>query len=431
MTAFSGQSASTVAANPPDVSSPAENTLQAVIACASNAGDCSRLVGGITLAERLYRQLQELDAVANIVVVKAPQLVVPLPSRRITKNVEFITSQGADAWEMLRNASGQLDRRCLVIGGNLLIDQRLLEWLAHQPRDVLLTDREGNPPEVAGCTHRETLGNTDLVNRNTIVAITRIPSYWETMHGDVPLHLLRVNEAADEEPAWGVLLDHIQRRTQELPSRYFDIPFENRLVRLLAPTAISANQVTILTTLLGFIVAVFYLEGWLRTGILLAILVEVLDGVDGKLARITRTTSKIGEQEHILDFFYENSWYIALGIFFARHGLPHARLAAAAMVAFDATDNIAYALLDVKWSRSLDNANPFLQRFRLIGGRRNIYTWIFLPGFFLNAAPIAFAVAAIWAGVTATIHGFCCATQVSRLLRGQRETPIPHKSAES
>ena len=169
------------------------------------------------------------------------------------------------------------------------------------------------------------------------------------MHGEVPLHLLRVDEPRDEELAWRILLDHIQRRTQELPSQYFDIPLENRLVRLLAPTAISANQVTILTTLLGFVVAFLYLEGWLRTGVLLAILVEVLDGVDGKLARITRTTSKIGEQEHVLDFFYENSWYLALGIFFARQGLPHMHLAAAVMIVFDATDNIAYALLDVKW----------------------------------------------------------------------------------
>jgi hypothetical protein len=412
----SGQSNHIVAAVP-DANLLAKNRLQAVIVCAPSAGDYSRLVGGITLVERLYRQLQELDDVTTILVIKPPQLAVPLPSRRVKKTVDFITASGADAWEMLRKSSRQLNPRCMVIGGNLLIDQRLLEWLARQPGDVLLTDREGNPPEVAGCTHREAFEDSDLANRNSIVALGRLPSYWETMHGDVPIHLLRVDETRDEQLAWEVLLDHIQRRTQELPSRYFDIPFENRLVRLLAPTAISANQVTILTTLLGFLVAVLYLEGWLRTGVLLAILVEVLDGVDGKLARITRTTSKFGEQEHVLDFFYENSGYLALGFFFAQHGLPHARVAAAAMVAFDATDNIAYALLDVRWGRSLDNVNPFLERFRLIGGRRNIYNWIFLTGFFLSAAPAAFAVAVIWAGVTATIHAFYCATEVSRLVR--------------
>jgi len=396
---------------------PSENVQQAVIVCPPNSGHCSRSVGGVTLVERLYRQLQELDGVTHIVVLIPPQLAGPLPSRRIRKKVQFITAAGADAWEMVRNASEQLNRRCLVIGGNLLIDQRLLEWLVRQSGDVLLTGREGDPPEVAGSIYRETFENTDLESRRLVIAVSRLPTYWETMHGDVPLHLLRIDEAGDADRAWEVLLDHIQRRTQELPSRYFDIFFENRLVRFLAPTSVSANQVTILTTLLGFIVALLYLEGWLRTGVLLAILVEVLDGVDGKLARMTRTTSKLGEQEHVLDFFYENSWYLALGILFARQGFPHMHLAAAAMIAFDAMDNIAYALLDVKWGRSLDNVNPFLQRFRLIGGRRNIYTWIFLSGFFLDAAPLAFAVSVIWAGLTVTIHAFFCATEISRLVR--------------
>ena len=224
---------------------------------------------------------------------------------------------------MLRDASPTLERRCLVVGANLLIDQRLLEWLASQTGDVFLANREGMPREVAGCASREALGETQSDQRN-IVAAARLPTYWEAMHGEVPLHLFRVEEARDQESAWKVLFDHIQRRTQELPSQYFDIPFENRLVRLLAPTAISANQVTVFTTLLGFTVALLYLEGWLRIGVLLAIVVEVLDGVDGKLARIARTTSRLGEQEHVLDFFYENSCYLALGIFFSRSGFPHA-----------------------------------------------------------------------------------------------------------
>ena len=139
-----------------------------------------------------------------------------------------------------------------------------------------------------------------------------------------------------------------------------------------------------------------------------AIFVEVLDGVDGKLARITRTTSKAGEYEHILDFFYENSWWLALGRFLSLHGSPSAWTAAILMVAFDLTDNIVYSIADVKWHRSVDNATPFLSRFRLIAGRRNIYTWIFLPGFFLGAPAFSFYLAVAWAGVTAAIHAVWC-----------------------
>ena len=93
------------------------------------------------------------------------------------------------------------------------------------------------------------------------------------------------------------------------------------------------------------------------------------------------------------------------------------------MVGFDALDNIVYALLDLKWSRSLDNVSPFLQRFRLIGGRRNIYTWIFLVGFFFNFAPVAFAIAIVWAGLTVAIHVICCAKEARRC-HGRSARPI-------
>src|ERR1700722_1545112 len=153
MTVFSGQSAAVG-------SLPEEKIHQAVIICERDARECSRLVGGITLAERLYRQLQELDGLTDIVVLTPPQLEAPLPSHRITKKVHFITTSGTDAWEMLKNASSKLERRCLVVGANLLIDQRLLEWLAGQTGDVFLTSREGMPPEVAGCATREALRDT-------------------------------------------------------------------------------------------------------------------------------------------------------------------------------------------------------------------------------------------------------------------------------
>ena len=241
------------------------------------------------------------------------------------------------------------------------------------------------------------------------------------MHGDVPLHLHRIRNDDDAEQGWQILLDYIQRRTQELPARYFDPFFENLIVRRLAPSAITANQVTLATTLLGFLVAAFYATGWLRLGVLLAIFVEVLDGVDGKLARITRTTSKAGEYEHILDFFYENSWWLALGFFLSKNGSKFAWHAALLMVAFDLADNIVYSVADVKWHRSVDNATPFLSWFRLIGGRRNIYTWLFLPGFFLGIPAISFYSAIAWAGVTAAIHAAWCINEAIRL----SASPVP------
>ena len=409
--------------------STASARFQAVVVCRDASANPLRTVGGITLFERLLRQLSELETVESVLLLKPIDLSLPPPSKRVRKEVVYQDTAGTTVWEMLRGARAHLQDRFILVAADLLIDQRLLSWLTAQTTDVILSPRIGERPETAAFLRAKSLDAPNLEAAHVkAVEVASLPTYWEAMHGDVPLHLQRIGNDDDAEQGWQILLDYIQRRTQELPSRYFDPFFENLIVRRLAPSAITANQVTLATTLLGFLVAAFYATGWLRVGVLLAIFVEVLDGVDGKLARITRTTSKAGEYEHILDFFYENSWWLALGFFLSKNGSKFAWHAALLMVAFDLADNIVYSVADVKWHRSVDNATAFLSRFRLVAGRRNIYTWLFLPGFFLGVPGISFYSAVAWAGVTAAIHAAWCINEAIRLSASpvpSAEQPVP------
>jgi len=410
-----------------DVPSVDPARYQAVVVCA-DATNPLRVVGGITLLERLLRQLSELRAVESIMVLKPGDFSLPAPSNRVRKVVTYQNASGSNAWEMLRDARSHLSEHVIAVGADLLIDQRLLEWLTQQNVDAALSSSANEAPEIAMCLRAESLDAPSLeAARISVTAIDSLPAYWESMHGEVPFHLRRIATERDVQEAWRILLDYIQRRTLELPASYFDPFFENLIVRRLASTAITANQVTLVTTVLGFAVAALYLTGWLRVGVLLAIFVEVLDGVDGKLARITRTTSKAGEYEHILDFFYENSWWLALGRFLSTSGSPSAWFAAWLMVAFDLTDNIVYSVADVRWGRSVDNASPLLSRFRLIAGRRNIYTWMLLPAIFLGAPALLFYVTVAWAGVTAAVHAAWGVGEAMRSTsrRPARETSVP------
>ena len=381
-------------------------SLQAVVVWAPGAAETPlRRVGGLTLLERILRQLSDLDAIKSIVVLKPATVSLPPASGRVRKPLEYYDVSSAKFWEILCEARDKLAEDFIAVAADFLIDQRLFAWLARQPEDVMLTSCEGGSVEPAARLSRRSLEPTKPQWAHLqLVAISSLPSHWEAMHGEVPLHFHQVTDEDDGKAGWKILLDHVQKRTLELPAQYFDPTFENLLIRRLAGTRVTANQVTLLTTLVGFVVTVLYYTGWLRLGVLVAIFVEVLDGVDGKLARITRTTSRAGEYEHVLDFFYENSWYLALGLHF-RHGNPHALNAALLMILFDLADNVAYALMDVGRGLSLDNASPFLARFRLIGGRRNIYSWLFLVGFFLGFPTHVFFVAVVWAGITAAIHG--------------------------
>jgi 1L-myo-inositol 1-phosphate cytidylyltransferase / CDP-L-myo-inositol myo-inositolphosphotransferase len=378
---------------------------QVVIVLPRGCGDPLRQVAGLTLIERLFRQVCAAG-VDDIVVLAAARLSVPAPSQRVSAPVRVLPSQGDEAWAMLAEASAELADRFLVVAGDLVVDQRLLDWLTERDSNVLLQRTPASAPELLGSLNRagvrSAAGGDDI--HTTRVAVTSFPTYWARQRGEVPIHLLHVRDRKDAAHAESVLLDHVDKRTKDLPAVLFDPPFENFLVRMLAPTAITPNQVTVVTTIIAFFGVWLFANGWLLTAVLLAIVVEVLDGVDGKLARIKLMTSRIGELEHVLDFFYENGWYLALGYHLAASGSAWAWNAALALVVFDFSDNLAYLVFARRGGGNLDEASAFWGRFRLIAGRRNIYVWMMLPGVLAGAAAVAYAAVVAWSAFTAILH---------------------------
>jgi phosphatidylglycerophosphate synthase len=138
---------------------------------------------------------------------------------------------------------------------------------------------------------------------------------------------------------------------------------------------------------------------------MLALAVGVLDGLDGKLARVRVETTKAGKLEHWFDALFENSWWIALAYHFKSSGL----LAGA----------FGYLLLLIcaeaaaggaKWSakrisgRSIYELGSFDRLVRLVGGRRNVYIWILALGQLLGTSVLAFEFIAWWGAVTAAVQ---------------------------
>lgn len=378
---------------------------QAVVLCLPGRGSPLRPVAGVTLLERLLRQLGRRPGIREILVVSAPGVPFPPPSNWVRAPVRSAQTDAESPWGMLRAVRGVLDERFLVVSADLLVDRRLFVWLEAATESVLLRHDDASEPEILGSLNAAILdGAVDPASGVRVMPLSSLSAYSEELRGEVRLHLLRIASDADAEAAWTALLDNVEKRTKDLPAEYVDPPIENALVRLFAPTRVTPNQITVFSTALGFLIAVLFWQGWLVLGILLTFAVEVLDGVDGKLARIKHMTSRFGEFEHVFDFFYENAWYVGIGAFLAGTGHGWAWTAAWVLVGFDLADNLVYTLYSWKWGRHLDQTSAFLQRFRLIGGRRNIYAWMFAPGFFLGVPAVSFAIAVAWAGVTAAVH---------------------------
>ncbi len=182
-------------------------------------------------------------------------------------------------------------------------------------------------------------------------------------------------------------------------------PIENFLISHLCKTPITPNQLTVFTNVAAWSATFLFATGHLGWGVLLALIVGVLDGLDGKQARVKIETSKAGKLEHWFDALFENSWWIALAYFLQSSGLlPNAFAYLALLIAAEIVAGLA------KWSvlrfcgRTIDEIGDFNRVVRLVGGRRNIYVWLLAVGILFGAAAEAYKIVAWWGALTAAVQ---------------------------
>lgn len=362
--------------------------------------------GGLSLLERQLKQVAALGFEAPLLLVPAGQPVPVLEPGAAPAHLERVPAEAASVLAALAAAGDALPSDFLFLGADCLVDSRVLRALMARRGPVLASTGDGAPAPVGRASAADIrCYGVALADHAERLPLAELDPYVPELRGAVVPYVLPVRTAAERRTAWRVLLDQVQKRSLDLPGQYFDTPFENFLVRRLAPTGVTPNQITVATTLLAVVAGMFFLRGWLRVGILLALVVGVLDGVDGKLARLKLATSKLGELEHVTDFFYENFWYLAIAahletatglVYFWRTGL--------ALVACDLVDNLVYAAVRARTGRMLDELAPFDRRFRKVAGRRNVYVMLLALGFVSGHAATAFLVVAVWAGVTVAVH---------------------------
>lgn len=86
----------------------------------------------------------------------------------------------------------------------------------------------------------------------------------------------------------------------------------NRMGAAIARTGISADMLTLASGAAGVLAGGFISQGWYGAGLLLILLSRLLDGLDGAVARATKTTDLGGYLDIVADFFF----YVAVPIGF-------------------------------------------------------------------------------------------------------------------
>jgi phosphatidylglycerophosphate synthase len=360
-------------------------------------------VAGLSLVERQARLLRRAGCTTLLLVGAEPLTPVPegvelvpipsLPGRLAGAGTAqvMLVSPGVVLDERAVKALAAIDGPAILVSNGQLLPAGVERMDAATLAAGLMRLPARQLAETARTIGDWDLGSTLIRLLAADVAVTRLPleslkTYAADRRREVPLLWARPMDAEAARAAGDAIIAQAQKGCLDWPARFLHPPVEDTLVRLLAPTAITPNMVTLFAAAIGVAAGAALATGHLWWGLLLAILCGPLDGVDGKLARTRIEFSRWGDLEHVLDKLLEYGWYLCAAFWFSQ---SHGGLAWA-LAALIILPALAEAVQGEFYRRmtgtQLDDAGPFERQVRLVAGRRNTFLWSWL----------AFAAMGLW-----------------------------------
>ena len=401
-----------------------ENILPILIA---DAPEALTQLCGVNLLERLLRILQRLGFRSAIVFSATSEIIGAELAKRSWARQQIMVHLASErigplTSELILDQSAS--ERFLIVPANIYCDARLLASLCAKQASAALVDSD--PPEFAKSLIRNPCGPA-LVTRDFLFTLSSAP-FFEELKKKIDNREIAIIDAAEEADyivnmrrrvrpvcfsapsaqnrrvVERVILDSAQNGTLDLPA-YIHGPIETAIISLLCKTRITPNQITIGGLIIGCIATAAFAVGRVGLGILAALMFGIVDGLDGKQARVKIETTKRGKWEHYLDYFVENSWWAAIAFQLWRSGqFPNAFYFFALLVGSRLVHELAKRPVKMAKGRLLDDVAPFDRAFRLIAARRNVYIWILACGFLLGVFPQSYAVICGWAAFSAAVH---------------------------
>ncbi|MHA2185222.1 MAG: CDP-alcohol phosphatidyltransferase family protein [Promethearchaeota archaeon] len=289
-------------------------------------------------------------------------------------------------------------RSSIIINGGILIDDRIISSLLDYEEDIIYipgenieTNCNNNQIENLACKikynkiiltaqPRISFSFNDFIescsfNKSSYHSTDEITTYKSDMRRNVPIYVYIFQQNNDFKSAKKLLIKNTQKGTLDFIAWYFNRYFENSFVYMLANSKITANHITIIVNICGFLVLFLFLIHYWWIGLILLILINILDGVDGKLARLRMKESKAGHMEHSFDQLYEQAIYVGIGLgtYFIINSL-HVIIVLIIMLLMDSFNRHCSMQYKEVMGITLADSTRFDQIFRKFDGRRNIYT---------------------------------------------------------
>jgi phosphatidylglycerophosphate synthase len=366
------------------------------IILAPTADIANLAVAGLGLIERQARHMRRAGCQALLLVGAEPLTTVPqdvepvsvaaLPARlaEIGAREALVISPGLVLDERAIRATLSQSGPAMLVSSGILVPPPGMERLdAANVHAGLLKLSGARLLEIAHGIGDWDLGSTLIRTLAADATVTRV--YIETLETyapdrrrDVPMLWARPDSPEAARATAEAILGQAQKGCLDWPARFLHPPVENAIVRVLAPTRITPNMVTLAAALIGILAGWSLAHGHLWLGLGLALACGPLDGVDGKLARTRLEYSRWGDLEHVLDKILEYGWYLCAAYWFSLHQGPLAWALAALIILPAVTEAVQGEFFRRMTGAQLDDAGSFERQFRLVAGRRNTFLWSWL-----------------------------------------------------
>lgn len=180
-----------------------------------------------------------------------------------------------------------------------------------------------------------------------------------------------------------------------------------QLTRVAAALHLRPNHVTSVSLVLTLLATWLFYEGRFVTGVVAAWGMCLLDSVDGKLARVTITSSKLGDVfDHGIDLIHPPFWYwafmVGLGPAFAEH--PHAGLVFGTIMILYVAQRLLEALFIVAFGVEMHIWRPFDSAFRLVTARRNPNLLVLTAAVLVGHPLEGMLLVGAWTAVSFVVH---------------------------
>lgn len=291
-------------------------------ACSPNA---FRRLWGMTLLERNLRLVERLGQCVIYVFVREedksrakkrrfPAVTTPMfltETGDLTGPIQRVIDQSSGP-VMLLDAAGLYDRRFVAHLWQTATPARGMQGGVALDSVALLTDAQVAKKSVESQDWR-TMADAWL-QQAEVVDLDSIENRVSLLRKSVPPQVIHVDGPAALKRADAYLRELAGKGVNDIIGEYVHPPIEFFLTRLTAYTPLTPNHISYFIIALSLAGLYFFAMGQFWEGIAVNLVRGVVDGIDGKLARLTLRESKNGNLlDHGCDTVYLPLLFLSLG----------------------------------------------------------------------------------------------------------------------